>query len=574
MSLTSDDSSTGSGETPRGRPFASALCLSRDWRTVADTIGARLASSGGRLGILYTDESFAPHLDEIAEALRERTGVPDWVSAAGYGVIASGEEHFGEPGAVALVADVPPDGYRLFAGGRNAGADLALHEVQWLADAVMPLALAHVDPRHPEAMEAVEGLVTGTGGFLVGGLTAAAGEAPHRADGATGCLSGVAFSPAAVEIATALSQGCTPLGSAHTVTRGKGNLLIELDGRPALDAFVEDIGEELASDLRRVNGRIFAAIPVRGSDTADYTVRNLVGIDPSSKIVAIAEAVPEGGRVLFCRRDRESAVNDMRRMTADLKRRVGNRSIRGGVYISCAARGPEPVCGPRSRDGDYPRLPGRVSDGWVLCQRGAEPGSNLRLYRGIDALSRTRRRQPASIAEGHLNVAEGHDRTGTCITAEPLGAEAFAPFGDVVDASGQPDRLINSGACGRFDDRARLSVDSAGRLGVSVFNSRCYTLPVTVEFLERHPLASQAFLPMSADSFLVVVAPNQDGTPGAPRAFVTREGQGVNLLRGTWHGVLTPLGSSGLFAVIDRIGPGENCDVHHLEAPITVESAL
>ena len=363
MTPTSDDSNARSGEAAGGGAFSSAICLGGDWRAVAGSLADRLASASGRLGIVYTDESFAAHLDEIAEVLRERTGVPDWVSAAGYGVIASGEEHYGEPAAAALVLDVAQDGYRLFAGDRNAGADLASHEAQWLADAVMPLALAHVDPRHPEAMEAVEGLATGTGGFLVGGLTAAAGETPHRADGATGCLSGVALSPAAVEIATALSQGCIPLGNARTVTRGKGNLLIELDGRPALDRFVEDIGEDLASDLRRVGGLIFAAIPVEGSDTADYTVRNLVGIDPSSKIVAIAEAVPEGGRVLFCRRDRESAVVDMRRMAADLKRRVGNRPIRGGIYVSCAARGPNQFSAPeretdiiRATLGEFPMV--------------------------------------------------------------------------------------------------------------------------------------------------------------------------------------------------------------------------
>ena len=340
MKPTPADSSTGCSGTRHGEPFASAICLGRDWRTVAGTLGARLAGAEGRLGILYTAESFAPHLDEMAAALRERTGVPDWVSAAGYGVIAAGEEHYGESGAVAVVVDVPQDGYRLFAGGREAGATLASQESDWIEEAAMPLALAHVDPRHPEAMGAVERLAADTGGFLVGGLTAAAGEAPHRAGDATGCLSGVALSPAAVEVATALSQGCTPLGPARTVTQGTRNILVELDGRPALDAFVEDIGEDLASDLRRVGGVIFAAIPVAGSDTADYTVRNLVGIDPTSKVIAIAEAVPEGGKVLFCRRDRESAVEDMRRMTADLKRRIGNRPIRGGLYVSCAARGP------------------------------------------------------------------------------------------------------------------------------------------------------------------------------------------------------------------------------------------
>ena len=340
MSSPPADSGAGFGGTPRGKPFASAICIGRDWPAVADRLASGLAGAEGRLGILYTSESFAPHLEEMAAALRERTGVPDWVSAAGYGVIASGQEHYGESAAVALVIDLPADGYRLFAGGREAGTRLASQEPDWLAEAGMPLALAHVDPRHPEAMGAVEDLAAGTGGFLVGGLTAASGEAPHRAGEATGCLSGVALSPAAIEITTALSQGCTPLGRARTVTRGRGNILIELDGRPALDAFVEDIGEELASDLRQVGGLIFAAIPVTGSDTADYTVRHLVGIDPTSKVIAIAEAVPEGGMVLFCRRDRESAVEDMRRMTADLKRRVGNRPIRGGLYVSCAARGP------------------------------------------------------------------------------------------------------------------------------------------------------------------------------------------------------------------------------------------
>ena len=334
------DSNAGSGGSLRSTPFASALELGRDWRTVAGSLGTRLAGASGRLGILYTAEPFAPHLDEMTAALRQRTGVPDWVSAAGYGVIASGGEHYGEPGAAALVIDLPRDGYRLFAGGRDAGTNLAAQESDWLAEAGMPLALAHVDPRHPDAMDAVKTLAADTGGFLVGGLTAAAGEAPHRAGDATGCLSGVALSPAAVEVATALSQGCTPLGKARTVTRGEENVLIELDGRPALDAFVEDIGEDLASDLRRVGGVIFAALPVAGSDTADYTVRNLVGIDPASKVIAIAEAVPEGGQVLFCRRDRDSAVQDMRRMVGELKRRIGNRPIRGGLYVSCAARGP------------------------------------------------------------------------------------------------------------------------------------------------------------------------------------------------------------------------------------------
>ena len=345
------------------KPFAVAICMGDDARTVADTLGRGLAGSEGQLGVLYATENFAPHLEGMVETLRQHTGKTDWVSAAGYGVIAGGEEHYGEPGAAALLLDLPADGYRFFAGGSKAGAELAANNAKWLSEATMPLALTHVDPRHSEAMQAVDRLAADTGSFLVGGLTAGSGDAPHQAGNASGCLSGVALSPAAIEIATGLSQGCMPLGQAHTVTQGKGNVLIELDGRPALDVFSEDIGEELASDLSQVGGLIFAALPVAGSDTADYTVRNLVAIDPSSKAIAIAATVPEGDRVLFCRRDRESAVEDMRRMTGDLKRRIGNRAPRGGIYISCAARGPNQFATPESETeiikevlGDFPMI--------------------------------------------------------------------------------------------------------------------------------------------------------------------------------------------------------------------------
>jgi ureidoglycolate lyase len=147
----------------------------------------------------------------------------------------------------------------------------------------------------------------------------------------------------------------------------------------------------------------------------------------------------------------------------------------------------------------------------------------------------------------------------TDILAEPLTPEAFAPFGDVLEAAGEPDRLINQGLCGRFHDRARLDF-GGGRAGISVFKAEPRSLPYRLEMVERHPLGSQAFLPMSLDPFLVIVAEGQDATPGRIRAFLTRPGQGVNLLRNVWHGVLTPLRAPGLFAVVDRIGEGDNLE--------------
>lgn len=156
------------------------------------------------------------------------------------------------------------------------------------------------------------------------------------------------------------------------------------------------------------------------------------------------------------------------------------------------------------------------------------------------------------------------------IRTEPLTREAFAPFGDVLECAGECDLLINAGRCGRWHDRAQLDFDEEGRAGISMFRSEPVELPLEVGLLERHPKGSQAFIPMTQNPFLVIVAPDQGGTPGPVRAFLTTPGQGINLLRGAWHGVLTPLAAPGLFAVVDRIGPGVNLEEHHLSEPVTV----
>lgn len=150
----------------------------------------------------------------------------------------------------------------------------------------------------------------------------------------------------------------------------------------------------------------------------------------------------------------------------------------------------------------------------------------------------------------------------------PLAAAAFAPFGEVIEAMGAPDRIINEGRCGRFHDRARLDIE--GRAGVSVFSSRSVRLPYRFALVERHPLGSQAFLPMTQHPFLVVVAPDEGGAPGRPLAFVAAPGQGVNIARNVWHGVLAPLGAPGLFAVVDRCADGPNLEEHRWDEPWTV----
>jgi len=160
------------------------------------------------------------------------------------------------------------------------------------------------------------------------------------------------------------------------------------------------------------------------------------------------------------------------------------------------------------------------------------------------------------------------------IRTEPLTADAFAPFGDVLEAAGEPDKLINQGLCGRYHDLAALDFSGAdARAGVSLFLSEKRTLPYTLDMVERHPLGSQAFLPMTQEPFLVIACPDENGRPGRPRAFITRPGQGINFSRNTWHGVLTPLSDPGLFCVVDRIGGGENLEEHWFDTPFRIESS-
>jgi len=148
----------------------------------------------------------------------------------------------------------------------------------------------------------------------------------------------------------------------------------------------------------------------------------------------------------------------------------------------------------------------------------------------------------------------------------PLTPEAFAPFGDVLDATGDF-RLINEGMCQRHHDRATLDFGPEGRAGISIFQAKPRALPYSFDLIERHPEGSQAFLPMSEHPFLVIVSTGPEATP---LAFLTNGAQGINLYRGTWHGVLAPLSAPGLFAVVDRIGPTPNLEEYRYATPWTV----
>jgi len=129
-----------------------------------------------------------------------------------------------------------------------------------------------------------------------------------------------------------------PIGPVHRIDDARDNVVTVIDGRPALSVFMEDIGPGLASDLRRVGGLIFAGLPVAGSDTGDYLVRNLLAIDPGRGWLVLGAEAVAGDAILFCRRDPESARRDMVRMVRQLAGRL-RTPPKAGVYVSCVARG-------------------------------------------------------------------------------------------------------------------------------------------------------------------------------------------------------------------------------------------
>ncbi len=156
------------------------------------------------------------------------------------------------------------------------------------------------------------------------------------------------------------------------------------------------------------------------------------------------------------------------------------------------------------------------------------------------------------------------------VEAEPLTAARFAPFGQVIEVGGAADAM-NSGRFDRFDDLCEIDTD--GQTAVGIVRCRTATrLPYRVDLVERHPLGSQAFLPLDGQQFVVAVA-EPGGPPDLVAAFITNGHQGVNYRRGAWHMPLIAFAPGQRFLVIDRCTDEPNCDTHQLAAPVLLDAA-
>jgi small ligand-binding sensory domain FIST len=313
--------------------------------------------SRGNLGFVYICGPLQAFASEILLLLKTRTGVIDWVGTIGGAILSSGVEYRNEPALAIMVAELPPGSFNVFSGTTRLPP---LGSKTESGDDAAWAALVHADP----GLADVEGLIRELSGkveagYLFGGLSS--GDTPPLAQIAnqtfSGGMSGVAFA-SNVGMRTRVTQGCSPLASDHLITACEGNLISTLDDEPALDTLLTDLGVAAEIRVSRDGDRLLEALPAgrlrnglfagiasanvqRGFGFADYRVRNVVGIDPRNRLVAIAEHPEVGERLVFCTRDARAARQDLIRMVTELREEIESEghSIRGGLYVSCVARG-------------------------------------------------------------------------------------------------------------------------------------------------------------------------------------------------------------------------------------------
>ena len=385
--------------------FPYAHATHPQWRMAAALVLAQLRAqmalpdraAAPSLALLYITDHYANEAEAILSHLSaELPEVTDWVGTVGVGVAANNVEYFNEPAMAVMLCDLSPDQYRVFSGvaplaasGREPGAD----------GFVAHTALVHADGNTPELAELITEVADRTAsGYVFGGLAASrrstvqfafSNAGPLRGQGASsgvfhGGLSGVAFGPA-VDMVSRVTQGAQPVDRERTVTEADGNLVLALDGEPALDVLLRELQISLDQPeqaMPRLRATLVGltppavdasaegvATPRRGQFGPEVIVRHLIGLDPGRRGVAIADLAPVGTRLAFCERNVQAACADLTRVCAEVREALEPeelslsmatalaatepdaaphpaRRMAGAVYVSCSGRGGPHFGGP------------------------------------------------------------------------------------------------------------------------------------------------------------------------------------------------------------------------------------
>ncbi|HVI53087.1 MAG TPA: FIST N-terminal domain-containing protein [Candidatus Sulfotelmatobacter sp.] len=324
-------------------PFKAAQASAEHWGLAAKALidGLSPFPEGANLGFVYVSQDFADELSSIVTLLKETTPVSQWFGAAGYGVLGpQGTQRQGSA-IVALVGRIEVGGVLPLEGFDPETADeFRRTHAAWLTGQNAVAGLVHGNPRDPDLVDMISGLSDIADAYLMGGLTLSCDnpvQVAHRltSSGLSGLLLGDS-----VPLAVGITQGCHPIGPPHLVTEAVDNVVMGLDGRPALEVLKTEAGEVIARNLSRAAGYIHVALPIEGSDNVhDYAVRNLMGIDPKRGWIAVGDRMLSGERMMFVRRDPNAAQRDMARMLNGLKQRLNGQNPKGGLYFCCQQRG-------------------------------------------------------------------------------------------------------------------------------------------------------------------------------------------------------------------------------------------
>ena len=318
------------------------MAIGSNARELVNTCLARLGDidNNANLGFIYLSDALSSELDHILHLLQQATGIDHWYGSVGVAICSTRREIYDQPSMVIMLAEFPPDTFRTIPALSTNTDDFLQSQETWLSAHPAHFAVVHGDPSNPMIPKLIEDLSSGLGaGFFTGGLTSSQTQNLQIAEKVTdGGLSGVLFSPE-IEIMVSHTQGCSPIGPVRTITDCAANIIMEIDGITALEAIRQDVGEVLSRDLSKLGGFIFAGLPIQNSDTGDYMVRNLLGVDSQQERIAIGDRVENGDAIMFCRRDGNTAREDMLKMLEGLKKRCKGRTPRGGLYVSCLGRG-------------------------------------------------------------------------------------------------------------------------------------------------------------------------------------------------------------------------------------------
>lgn len=359
------------------------------WRMAAGLVLAQLRAqmalhgyaSAPTLAMLYITDHYAEQAQDILDHLSaELPEITDWSGTVGVGIAANNVEYFDEPALAVMLCELPTDQYRVFSGVAPLGLGFDAHT-----------ALIHADANTPDLAELIQEMAARTdSGYLFGGLSssrtravqfAVGGDGYIKGHGAasgvfSGGLSGVAFG-AGINLVSRVTQGCLPVAKAHQVTAADHNVVTQLDGEPALDLMLRELGVSLEQPEQALmvvratlvglmkpaqSGDDGAAVSRTGNFGSDVTVRHIIGLDPARRGVAVSDQLEVGMQLAFCQRNAQAAKADLMRVCAEIREELEPqelplaaatalaaaeaesaphpaRGIAGAIYVSCSGRG-------------------------------------------------------------------------------------------------------------------------------------------------------------------------------------------------------------------------------------------